>query len=208
MAKRLLDEILTDINPNAKKQKIGKKDAHIQSDSDGPSSPVRSRYGIHRESKSRKTSTETDPGERRRSLFTDSRNGRRTSLKGGFLDESDSESSSDEDNQSQPELSYAKRGKTKTLSSSTNENMPPPVTKQSSDQNELAKTNALLHTLLKRIERQDKKISDMQLKLSQASASSSTTDSTPRRRSASDRRKEVPLEVRVSFKIITLLAVQ
>ena len=80
--------------------------------------------------------------------------------------------------------------------------MPPPVNKQSSYQNELAKTIALLHTLLKRIERQDNKISDMQLKLSQVGASSSTTDSTPRRRSASDRRKEVPLEVRVSFKTI------
>ena len=91
MAKRLLDEILTDINPNAKKQNIGKRDADIQSDSDGPSSPVISRYSIHRESKSIKTPTKTDPGKKRRLLFTDSRNGHRTSLKGGFLDESDSE---------------------------------------------------------------------------------------------------------------------
>ena len=69
----------------------------------------------------------------------------------------------------------------------------------SDDQGELSKTNALLHTLLKRIERQDKKISDMQSKLSQSSTvSSASTESTPRRRSASDRRKEVPLEIRVS----------
>ena len=90
----------------------------------------------------------------------------------------------------------------KMLSSSTKENVPPPSTsagKQSDNQSELSKTNALLHTLLKRIERQDKKISDMQSKLSQSSTiSSASMDSTPRRRSASDRRKEVPLEVRVS----------
>ena len=99
------------------------------------------------------------------------------------------------------------------MSSSTKENIPPSTStgKQSGpststgrqsasdDQSELSKTNALLHTLLKRIERQDKKISDMQSKLSQSSTvSSASTESTPRRRSASDRRKEVPLEIRVS----------
>ena len=84
-----MDEILTDIN--AKKQ-VGKSATHhqqedSQSDSDGPSSPVRSRYDVEREAKSKTpTPTETDPGKRRRSLFRDSRNGRGTSLKGGCLE--------------------------------------------------------------------------------------------------------------------------
>ena len=59
-----------------------------------------------------------------------------------------------------------------------------------------------IYTLLKRIERQDKKIGDMQSKLSQSSSAS--TDSTPRRWSASDKRKEVPLEVRVSPQIYNM----
>ena len=82
-----------------------------------------------------KTPTETDPGKRRRrSLFRDSRNGCGTSLKGGFLDESDSESSSDDDlNPSQPEVSYTKKGKTNELSSSTKENMPPTAREQRSE---------------------------------------------------------------------------
>ena len=90
----------------------------------------------------------------------------------------------------------------KILYSSTKENIPPPFTsagkqsdpstsmgKQCDDQSELTKTNTLPHMLLKRIERQDKKISDIQSKLSQSSSA---------RRSASDRCKEVPLEVRLS----------
>ena len=111
------------------------------------------------------------------------------------------------------ERSHTRNGRNKILSSSTKENIPPSTStgKQSGpststgrqsasdDQSELSKTNALLHTLLKRIERQDKKISEMQSKLSHSSTvSSASTESTPRRRSASDRRKEVPLEVRVS----------
>ena len=153
----------------------------------------------------------------RRSLVVDDRKGRKKLDQCDFVASSEaesdldsSESSSDDDSSSEAdERNHTQREKMKILSSSTKENIPPPSTsagkqsdpstsmgKQCDDQSELTKTNALLHTLLKRIERQDKKISDMQSKLSQSSSAS--TDSTPRRRSACDRRKEVPLEVRVS----------
>ena len=71
-----------------------------------------------------------------------------------------------------------------------------PLNEKGTD-SELSKTNALLQTLLKRMERQEKKLCEMESKLTQSSSLSSS-DSTPRRRSAAERRKEVPQEVRVS----------
>ena len=63
---------------------------------------------------------------------------------------------------------------------------------------QLATTNALLKNVVKRLEEQEKKISAMEDKVCQSNSSSSGT---PR----GNRRREVPLEVRVSFlKIINI----
>lgn len=66
----------------------------------------------------------------------------------------------------------------------------------------LATTNALLLSLIKRLDRQEKKLSKMEQKFDQramcGSPSSSSCTSTPRR--AVSRHKDVPLEVRVSCK--------
>ena len=94
-------------------------------------------------------------------------------------------SSSDEDI-----LSHREK-RPKLTDRTSNENRPP---KEKGTDSELSKTNALLQTLLKR---QEKKLCEMESKLTQSSAPSSS-DSTPHRRSAAERRKEVPQEVRVS----------
>ena len=67
---------------------------------------------------------------------------------------------------------------------------------QNSD-NEHVTTNALLMSLIKRLDRQEKRLSQMQQKMDQAvMPTSSSSGRTPSRAS---RRKEVPLEVRVSY---------
>ena len=100
----------------------------------------------------------------------------------------DIQSSSDED------ILVARQKRPKLVDRTSKENRTPSV--KGSD-SELSKTNALLQTLLKRMERQEKKLCEMESKLTLASAPSSS-DSTPRRRSAAERRKQVPQEVRVS----------
>ena len=93
----------------------------------------------------------------RRFLDADGRNARRKWLQSDFLDSSEaesdsdsSESSSDDDSSCEAdERSHTQKGEMKMLSSSTKENVPPPSTsagKQSDNQSELSKTNALLHT--------------------------------------------------------------
>jgi hypothetical protein len=205
MAKRVLDEIMTGINAK-KAKRIGKKvvehdKEETTDDSECPSTPVKSKprsepVVMSKTPKERATGKGT-----RRSLILD----RCNFLASSEAELDSSKSSSDDGSSSEPdERSHTRKGKAKVLSYSTKENISPSTSagkqsdpsKQCDDSSELSKTNALLHTLLKRIERQDKKISDMQSKLSRSSSAS--TDSTPRRRSASDRRKEVPLEVRVS----------
>ena len=212
-AKRVLDEIMTDIK--AKKQKKAVENSP-KPDEEGdiglPSTPVNSKSRTHPAIKTKPPKKTSSAKRTRRSLVKDDRKGRREILRPDFLvtseSESESESSSGDDSLSEPEGSRSEREKAKVLVSSRKENVPPsstPVSKKSGEQSELSKTNALLHTLLKRIERQDKKISDLQSKLSQSSAiSSASTDSTPRRRRASERRKEVPLEVRVSLKSLIM----
>ena len=61
---------------------------------------------------------------------------------------------------------------------------------------EVAVTNSLLRSLIKRMDRQDKQLMEMQRKIDETRSSSSCA-STPGR--AASRRKEVPLEVRVNL---------
>lgn len=68
---------------------------------------------------------------------------------------------------------------------------------EQSCEEESVTTNALLVSLFKRLDRQEKRLSQMQQKIDQAAMpSSSSSGRTPNRAS---RRKEVPLEVRVSL---------
>ena len=181
---------MTDINAK-KPKRIGRKAIEHDkeeacSDSSCPSTPIRSKPRSQPEVKS-KTPKEPVTGKGTRwFLDADGRNACRKWLQSDFLasseaesDSDSSESSSDDDSSSEAdERSHAQKGEMKMLSSSTKENVPPPSTsagKQSDNQSELSKTNALLHTLLKRIEHQDKKISDMQWKLSQSSTISSAS---------------------------------
>lgn len=76
------------------------------------------------------------------------------------------------------------------------------IGKENSDGDDsLATTNALLLSLIKRLDRQEKKLSKMEQKFDQRAvcSSSSSCTSTPRR--AASRHKDVPLEVRVSFSL-------
>ena len=107
---------------------------------------------------------------------------------GGSNSDDDLPSSSDED------IRVSRQKRPKLVDRTGKENRTPSV---KSSESELSKTNALLQTLLKRMERQEKKLCEMESKLTQTSAPSSS-DSTPRRRSAAERRKQVPQEVRVS----------
>lgn len=89
----------------------------------------------------------------------------------------DSLSSSDED------ILIARQKRPKLVDRTSKENRTPSVKSSSS---ELSETNALLQTLLKRMERQEKKLCEMQSKLTQTSAPSSS-DSTPRRQKGANK---------------------
>lgn len=75
---------------------------------------------------------------------------------------------------------------------------------EQSCEEESVTTNALLVSLIKRLDRQEKRLSEMQHKIDQAAVvpSSSSSGRTPNRAS---RRKEVPLEVRVSSLAFTYI---
>ena len=89
-------------------------------------------------------------------------------------------SSSDED---MSDMLIARQKRAKLVDRTSKENRTPSV---KSSNSELSETNALLQTLLKRMERQEKKLCEMQSKLTQTSAPSSS-DSTPRRQKGANK---------------------